>query len=71
MAMPPRVMVLSVAPTADSANTAVTSESGMATIVIRLARMLARKMTTTRSTSSTPSRRAAETLCTARSMKSA
>ena len=71
MAMPPSVIVLMLAPKARSVRIAVTSESGMASSVMKLARMLARKSTTTMMTKMPPSRRASIVFCTDALMKSA
>ena len=69
MAMPPSVIVLMVAPNALSVSTAATSESGMAVMVMSVARPLARNTSTTTMTSSTPSPNAVKTFLTATSMK--
>jgi hypothetical protein len=59
MAMPPRVIVLMVAPKACITMTATTSESGMAVSVMKVARTLARKSSTMATTRMPPSRSAA------------
>ena len=71
MAMPPRVMVLMLAPRASSTSTAASSESGIASTVMAVAAALIRKAKTISTTSRAPSRRAVSTLATAKRMKSA
>jgi hypothetical protein len=71
IAMPPRVMVLMLLPSACRTRTAVSSESGSATSVIRLARALKRKATTTSPTIAAPSSRARVVLRVEFSMKTA
>ena len=71
MAMPPRVMVLMLAPMASSTSTAASKDRGIASTVMAVAEALARKAKTMITTSRAPSRRAASTLATANWMKSA
>ena len=71
MAMPPRVIVLMVAPADLSTSTAAASDNGIASSVIAAARVLARNTRTITTTRTPPSRSAESTLATATSMKSA
>ena len=59
---PPRVIVLTVAPKAEIASTPATSDSGIASAEITVARMLPRKKNRMMITSTAPSRMATETL---------
>ncbi len=71
IAIPPSVMVLMVIPSAFSANTATTSESGIASTDMKVVRPLQRKRKRMMTTRSAPSRSASITLSTAVRMKSA
>jgi hypothetical protein len=71
MAMPPSVIVLIVAPNAFRVSAAVTSDSGIARRVMRLARRFPRNRSTVTTTRMPPSRSASSTFRTATAMKSA
>ena len=71
IAMPPSVIVLIVMPSSFMAKIATTSESGIATMEMAVARRFQRKTKRMITTKIAPSRSAATTLCTATVMKSA